>query len=120
MRRATSRANRLSRCVFSSHHACRYLSPALQKLISRQYLGEILRLVLCELIDEGMIFLGQNTYKLEKAYSFDTTFLSLMESDPTDELLAVIGILPTFTELRLRLPSVSFSEHSSGKRPAVR
>lgn len=50
-----------------------------QKLISGRYLGEILRLVICELIDEGVLFLGQNTYKLEKAYVFDTAFLSLME-----------------------------------------
>jgi hexokinase len=50
-----------------------------QKLISGRYLGEILRLVICELIDEGVLFLGQNTYKIEKAYVFDTAFLSLME-----------------------------------------
>jgi hexokinase len=50
-----------------------------QKLISGRYLGEILRLVICDLIDEGVIFLGQNTYKIEIAYSFDTAFLSLME-----------------------------------------
>lgn len=51
----------------------------LKKLISGRYLGEILRLVLCELIDEGVLFLGQNTYKLENPYCFDTAFLSLME-----------------------------------------
>lgn len=50
-----------------------------QKLISGRYLGEILRLVICELIDDGVLFLGQDTYKLEVAYSFDTAFLSLME-----------------------------------------
>jgi len=50
-----------------------------QKLISGRYLGEILRLVICDLIDEGVIFLGQNTYKIETPYSFDTAFLSLME-----------------------------------------
>lgn len=51
----------------------------LKKLISGRYLGEILRLVICELIDEGVLFLGQNTYKLENPYCFDTAFLSLME-----------------------------------------
>jgi hexokinase len=51
-----------------------------QKLISGRYLGEILRLVICELIDEGVLFLGQQTYKIEIPYSFDTAFLSLMES----------------------------------------
>ena len=50
-----------------------------QKCISGRYLGEIFRLVLMELIDEGVLFLGQNTSKLEKSYSFDTAYLSLME-----------------------------------------
>jgi hexokinase len=49
-------------------------------MISGRYLGEIFRLVVMELIDEGVMFLGQNTYKLETAYSLDTAFLSLMES----------------------------------------
>ena len=52
---------------------------AFEKLISGRYLGEILRLIICELIDEGVLFLGQNTYKIEIPYSFDTAFLSLME-----------------------------------------
>lgn len=53
---------------------------AFEKLISGRYLGEIMRLVICELIDEGVLFLGQNTYKLEVPYCFDTAFLSLMET----------------------------------------
>jgi hexokinase len=62
-------------CVFFS---C-LLTENSKKLISGRYLGEILRLVICDLIDEGILFLGQNTYKIETAYSFDTAFLSLME-----------------------------------------
>jgi hexokinase len=38
-----------------------------------------MRLAICELIDEGILFLGQNTYKLESPYVFETAFLSLME-----------------------------------------
>lgn len=48
-------------------------------MIAGLYLGEVFRLIVCELIDNGDLFLGQNTYKLEKAYAFDTAFLSLME-----------------------------------------
>ncbi|KAH9048912.1 hexokinase [Lactarius hengduanensis] len=44
---------------------------AFEKLISGRYLGEILRLVICELIDEGVLFLGQNTYKIESPYVLD-------------------------------------------------
>lgn len=49
-------------------------------MIAGLYLGEIFRLVMCEMIDEGILFLGQETYKVEKPYSFDTAFLSLIES----------------------------------------
>ncbi|KAH0831245.1 hexokinase-domain-containing protein [Lanmaoa asiatica] len=81
---------------------------AFEKLISGRYLGEILRLVLCELIDEGVLFLGQNTYKLEKPYCFDTAFLSLMESDPTDELLMIIGIFTYFFAIETTLAERQF------------
>lgn len=67
-----------------------------EKMIAGLYLGEMFRLCICDLIDEGILFLGQNTYKLEKPYAFDTAFLSLMESDPTDELLTVIGLFTHF------------------------
>jgi hexokinase len=50
-----------------------------EKMIAGLYLGEVFRLVLTELIESGHMFLGQNTYKLEKAYAVDTAFLSLME-----------------------------------------
>ncbi|KAK0531738.1 hexokinase [Tilletia horrida] len=69
---------------------------AYEKMIAGLYLGEIFRLVLCDLVDEGVIFLGQNTYKIEKAYVFDTAFLSLMEADPTPEFLTVTGLFTHF------------------------
>ncbi|KAF8188801.1 hexokinase [Mycena galopus ATCC 62051] len=81
---------------------------AFEKLISGRYLGEILRLVICELIDEGVLFLGQNTYKLEAPYVFDTAFLSLLESDPTDELLMGIGISTHFFALETTLAERQF------------
>ncbi|KZT08218.1 hexokinase [Laetiporus sulphureus 93-53] len=81
---------------------------AFEKLISGRYLGEILRLIICELIDEGVLFLGQNTYKLEIPYSFDTAFLSLMESDPTDELLMIIGIFTYFFAVETTLAERQF------------
>ncbi|KAG5653172.1 hypothetical protein H0H81_001889, partial [Sphagnurus paluster] len=81
---------------------------AFEKLISGRYLGEILRLVICELIDEGVLFLGQNTNKLEVPYVFDTAFLSLMESDPTDELLMIIGIFTHFFAVETTLAERQF------------
>jgi len=81
---------------------------AFEKLMSGRYLGEILRLVICELIDEGVLFLGQNTYKIEIPYAFDTAFLSLMESDPTEELLMIIGIFSHFFALETTLAERQF------------
>jgi hexokinase len=52
---------------------------AFEKMVGGLYLGEIFRLIMCELIDDGVLFIGQNTDKLEKAYGFDTAFLSLIE-----------------------------------------
>lgn len=51
-----------------------------EKQISGLYLGELFRLIMCEMIDEGVLFLGQETYKVEKPYAFDTAFLSLIEA----------------------------------------
>ncbi|KAK4701678.1 hexokinase, partial [Phenoliferia sp. Uapishka_3] len=72
---------------------------AFEKMIAGLYLGEIFRLVMCEMIDEGVLFLGQETYKVEKPYGFDTAFLSLIESDTTEELLTVTGLFAHFYSL---------------------
>ncbi|KAM0749042.1 hexokinase [Meredithblackwellia eburnea MCA 4105] len=72
---------------------------AFEKMIAGLYLGEIFRLVMCEMIDEGVLFLGQETYKVEKPYAFDTAFLSLIESDNTEELLTVTGLFAHFYSL---------------------
>ncbi|GAA5842107.1 hypothetical protein JCM5353_001112 [Sporobolomyces roseus] len=72
---------------------------AFEKMIAGLYLGEIFRLIMCEMIDEGVLFLGQETYKVEKPFCFDTAFLSLIESDPTDELLTVTGLFAHFFAL---------------------
>lgn len=52
---------------------------AFEKMIAGLYLGEVFRLIVVEMIEEGILFLGQNTYKMEKSYCFDTAFLSLIE-----------------------------------------
>ncbi|EHS63316.1 uncharacterized protein PGTG_21621 [Puccinia graminis f. sp. tritici CRL 75-36-700-3] len=69
---------------------------AFEKMIAGLYLGEAFRLTVGEMIEEGILFLGQNTYKMEKSYCFDTAFLSLIESDPTEELLTVTGLFTHF------------------------
>jgi hexokinase len=78
-----------------------------RKLISGHYLGGILRLVICELIDDGVLFLEQNTFKLGISYALDTS-LSLMESDPTKELSMIIGIFNHFFALEITLAERQF------------
>ncbi|KAG8853575.1 hexokinase A [Serendipita sp. 411] len=94
--------------IHIDEHSNKPGEQAFEKMISGRYLGEIFRLVIMELIDEGVMFLGQNTYKIEKAYSLDTAFLSLMESDPTDELLTIIGIFTHFYGLETTLEERQF------------
>lgn len=53
---------------------------AFEKMIAGLYLGEVFRLVMMEMIEEGILFVGQNCYKLEKPFSFDTAFVSLIEA----------------------------------------
>jgi hexokinase len=50
-------------------------------MIAGLYLGELFRLVLVDLHDnkEVHIFEGQNIDKLRKAYTLDSSFLSLVE-----------------------------------------
>jgi len=69
---------------------------AFEKMIAGNYLGEIFRQVIVEMVDEGVLFLGQNAYKIERRDAFDTAFLSLIESDPTEELLTVTGLFTHF------------------------
>ncbi|KAE8212283.1 hypothetical protein CF327_g4055 [Tilletia walkeri] len=81
---------------------------AYEKMIAGLYLGEIFRLALCDLVDEGFMFRGQNTYKIEKSYVFDTAFLSLMEADPTPELLTIVGLFAHFFGLETTVQERQF------------
>ncbi|KAK5696816.1 hypothetical protein LTR97_008120 [Elasticomyces elasticus] len=55
---------------------------AFEKMSAGLYLGEIFRLVLCDLHERNLIFKGQDVSKLREPYLLDTGFLSSMEDDP--------------------------------------
>ena len=61
---------------------------AFEKMIAGLYLGELFRLVLVDLHDNrgGKVFHGQDISKLRKAYTLDSSFLSLIEEDPFENL----------------------------------
>lgn len=78
---------------------------AFEKMISGYYLGEILRLVLLEMMERGAIFQGQDTAKLDKKFVMDTSFPALVEEDDTADLTEVerlfkseLGISTTLEE----------------------
>lgn len=79
-----------------------------EKMIAGLYLGEVFRLVLCDMIEEGVLFHGQNAYKLEKPFCFDTALCSLIEADTTDDLLTVIGLFSHFYSLETTIEERQF------------
>ena len=61
---------------------------AFEKMIAGLYLGELFRLVLVDLHDNKSckVFAGQDISKLRKAYTLDSSFLSMIEEDPFENL----------------------------------
>jgi len=56
-----------------------------EKMISGMYMGELVRLVLLDMIEEGLIFQNQNINTLRRSGTFPTSFLSEVEADPVGE-----------------------------------
>lgn len=59
---------------------------AFEKMIAGLYLGELFRLVLLDLHEQGAMFSGQDVASLKKPYSLDASFLSDIENDPYENL----------------------------------
>jgi len=79
-------------------------SQFFEKQVSGMYLGEILRLVLGECIEQGVLFTGQEIQaRFHKAYEFKTIYMSEIETDKypyklTEQILKNFGILSTPVE----------------------
>ena len=56
-----------------------------EKMISGMYMGELVRLVVLDTIQEGLIFQNQNTTKFRTSGSFPTKYLSEIEADPVGD-----------------------------------
>lgn len=78
---------------------------AFEKMSAGLYLGEIFRLVMCDLNDRGLVFKGAKVDKLMESYILDTGFLSSLENDPLEtaakQYKDVLDMTPTEEELRL-------------------
>jgi hexokinase len=81
---------------------------AFEKMIAGLYLGEIFRAVLVDLHDnkDVHIFPGQDIAKLRKAYTLDSSFLSLIEEDPFENLSETKDLFKTKLNLHPTLPEL--------------
>lgn len=78
---------------------------AFEKMIAGLYLGEVFRLVLIDLHDnKNLIFDGQDIAKLRKPYSLDSSFLSLIEEDPYENLSETDELIRKHLALRASKP----------------
>ncbi|KAL6456447.1 hypothetical protein MHYP_G00349910 [Metynnis hypsauchen] len=71
-----------------------------EKLIGGKYMGELVRLVLMKLVNEGLLFNGEASDMLRTRGSFETRFVSQIESDTGDRkqiynILSSLGVLPS-------------------------
>ncbi|KAK7203923.1 hexokinase-domain-containing protein [Myxozyma melibiosi] len=65
---------------------------AFEKMIAGLYLGEIQRLIMLDLHEQGCIFEKQSVDKLKVPYSIDASLLSQIEEDPFENLSEVESI----------------------------
>uniref|UniRef100_A0A8D0CH72 Phosphotransferase n=1 Tax=Scleropages formosus TaxID=113540 RepID=A0A8D0CH72_SCLFO len=71
-----------------------------EKIISGKYMGELVRLVLLKLVNEDLLFHGEASEKLRTRGSFETRFVSQIESDSGDRkqiynVLTMLGLMPS-------------------------
>lgn len=57
-----------------------------EKMCAGLYLGEIVRLVLVDFVDRRLLFDSQYSTELNKAYNFESTYMSAIECDESPEL----------------------------------
>lgn len=57
-----------------------------EKMVAGLYIGEIVRLILVDFTDRRLIFDAQYSTELNKAYNFESTYMSAIERDETSEL----------------------------------
>uniref|UniRef100_A0A4W4HMS4 Phosphotransferase n=1 Tax=Electrophorus electricus TaxID=8005 RepID=A0A4W4HMS4_ELEEL len=86
-----------------------------EKMIGGKYMGELVRLVLMKLVNEGLLFNGNASDMLKTRGSFETRFVSQIESDTGDRkqiynILSSLSVLPSELDcdiVRLACESVS-------------
>ncbi|KAI7863002.1 hexokinase-domain-containing protein [Spinellus fusiger] len=105
--------NRLDRESINPH------SQIFEKTISGMYLGEIVRIVLTDMIDRELLFRFKGEFnpnawskELSTNWSFETSFMSNIEADDTDDLIHTKEVLDS----NLSLTNLSIVECKIIKR----
>jgi hexokinase len=85
-----------------------------EKMVAGLYIGEMLRLVLITLSEEGKIFKGQDITRLRQAKSVEAIFLSIAELDTSEDLKDTrkefqenLGLSPSLEDLKICLYLIS-------------
>ncbi|KAI8334755.1 hexokinase-domain-containing protein [Chlamydoabsidia padenii] len=73
-----------------------------EKMVSGQYLGELVRTILLEFMDRRVLFDGQYTKELNTPHGFDTSYMGHIGMDQSDDLCDtghvledIMGLAPT-------------------------
>ncbi|XP_001945605.1 hexokinase type 2-like [Acyrthosiphon pisum] len=64
-----------------------------EKMISGMYMGEIVRLVIIDLVNQGKLFEGRLSEEMNTKGAFDTTFISDIENDPRGDYTNMLLVL---------------------------
>lgn len=83
-----------------------------EKMVAGLYLGEIVRLILVDFTDRRLIFDAQYSTELNKAYNFESAYMSAIERDETPELEDTKHLL----ENVMNLPSTTLMDREMVKK----
>lgn len=83
-----------------------------EKMCAGLYLGEIVRLILVDFTDRRLLFDAQYSTELNKAYNFESTYMSAIERDETADLEDTKHLL----ENVMNLSSTSLTDRRLVKR----
>ncbi|KAJ5718751.1 Hexokinase [Penicillium malachiteum] len=90
------------------HESARPGTQIYEKMVSGLYIGEMLRLIMLKLHEEGRLFKDQDVTRLRNENALEASFLSVAEmdfsaglDDMREEFEESLGLSPGFNELRI-------------------
>ncbi|KAI9280685.1 hexokinase-domain-containing protein [Sporodiniella umbellata] len=83
-----------------------------EKMVAGLYLGEIVRLVLVDFLDRRLIFDGQYSTEMNKAYNFESSYVSAIDRDETAQLEDTKHLL----EQVMNIPSTTITDRRMVKK----